>query len=134
MSTPIVRVSPLALPGQQTHGTTVFPLAYQCDEPAQRDDVVGWAPMPPDDYLIDADDEPHFWSFMHLADVIAPSAANVVLPLAQTSGYINQTVVVNPTIVVRELDRVVVAFLAFPPRSSPRKLAIPLRPLRFNRT
>lgn len=42
MSTFTVRTSPLALPGRQSHGTTVFPLAYQCDECPDRSAVVGW--------------------------------------------------------------------------------------------
>src|SRR5436853_6548049 len=42
MNPATLRVSPLALPGQQTHGATVFPLAYQCDEVTNRDKVVGW--------------------------------------------------------------------------------------------
>jgi hypothetical protein len=42
MSTFTVRVRPFALPGQQSHGSTVFPLAYRCDECLHCDDAVGW--------------------------------------------------------------------------------------------
>jgi alpha-ketoglutarate-dependent taurine dioxygenase len=42
MSTFIARVRPLALPGQQTHGDAVFPLAYYCDEYAVLNKAVGW--------------------------------------------------------------------------------------------
>jgi hypothetical protein len=79
------------------------------------EDVVGWAPMPPDDYVIEDDVEPVFWSFVRPADVIAPSLATVVLPAAQATVFIHQTVFVNPTVVVREHDRVVVANPGIPP-------------------
>ena len=42
MSTFTVRVSRLALPGQQTHNATVFPLAYHCDECPDLVAAVGW--------------------------------------------------------------------------------------------
>lgn len=79
------------------------------------EDVVGWAPMPPDDYVIDDDLEPLFWSFVHPADIVAPSLAIVVLPVAQAPGFIQQTVFVNPTIVVRANDRVLVTNPGIPP-------------------
>jgi hypothetical protein len=91
------------------------------------DDVVGWAPMPPDDYDIDAEDEPHFWSFVRPADVIAPSVASVVLPAAQVSVSIHQTVFINPTIVVREQDRVVVANPGVPPAIIAAQVGHPLQ-------
>jgi alpha-ketoglutarate-dependent taurine dioxygenase len=37
-----LRVRPLPLPGQQTHGDTGFPLAYRCDEYASLDRALGW--------------------------------------------------------------------------------------------
>jgi hypothetical protein len=73
------------------------------------DDVVGWAPMPPDDSNIDDDVAPHFWNFVYAADLVAPSLATVVLPAAQALVFIGQTVFVNPTVVVRTNDQVVVA-------------------------
>lgn len=73
------------------------------------EDIVGWAPMPPDDYVVDDDLAPHFWNFVYAADLVAPSLATVVLPAAQALVFIGQTVFVNPTIVVRTNDRVAVA-------------------------
>jgi hypothetical protein len=73
------------------------------------DDIVGWAPMPPDDVVVDDNLAPHFWNFVYAADLVAPSLATVVLPAAQALVFIGQTVFINPTVVVRTNDRVVVA-------------------------
>jgi hypothetical protein len=91
------------------------------------DDIVGWAPMPPDKYVIDDDLGPHFWSFVYAPDIIAPSLATVVLPAAQAPAFIRQTVFVNPTIVVRTNDRVVVANPGVPPAIIAARIGHPLQ-------
>jgi len=93
----------------------------------RSDDIVGWAPMPPDDYVIDDDLGPHFWSFVYAADIMAPSLATVVLPAAQAPVFIAQTVFVNPTIVVRTNDRVVVANPGVPPAIIAARMGHPLQ-------
>jgi hypothetical protein len=90
------------------------------------DDIVGWAPMPPDDYVVDDAVAPHFWNFAYAADLVAPSLASVVLPAAQAVVFIGQTVLVNPTIVVRTNDRVVVANPGVPPAMIAARIGHPL--------
>ena len=46
----------------------------------QGDDYVGWAPAPPDDYVAEVDDDPGFWSFVTINNLVAPSIAAVLLP------------------------------------------------------
>jgi hypothetical protein len=90
------------------------------------DDIVGWAPMPPDDYVVDDAAAPHFWNFVYAADLVAPSLATVVLPAGQALVFIGQTVFVNPTIVVRANDRVVVANPGVPPAIIAARIGHPL--------
>ena len=91
------------------------------------DDIIGWAPMPPDDYTVDDDLGPHFWSFVYAADIVAPSLATVVLPAAQAPVFIRQTVFVNPTIVVRANDHVVVTNPGIPPAIIAARIGHPLQ-------
>ncbi len=60
---------------------------------------VGWAPLPPDDIVVDIRDDPHYWCFVRDQDFIAPRIATVIVrepPLV----ILHQTVVVNETVVV----------------------------------
>ena len=83
--------------------------------------------MPPDDDTIDADLGPHFWSFVYAADIVAPSLATVVLPAAQAPLFIGQTVFINPTIVVRSNDHVVVANPGIAPAIIAARIGHPLQ-------
>jgi hypothetical protein len=91
------------------------------------DDIVGWAPMPPDDYVVDNDLEPLFWSFVYPADIVAPSLPTVVLPVAQASVFIQQTVFVNLTVMVRTNNGIVVANPGVPPAIIAAHMGHPLR-------
>jgi hypothetical protein len=62
-------------------------------------DVVGWAPLPPDDVVIA--DDPLVWSFVALRDLIAPRVARVFLPPQRHSFYFRNTVTVNRTLGVQ---------------------------------
>ena len=64
---------------------------------------VGWAPLPPDDIVVDYRDEPDVWVFCRARDfVAAPRLAAVILPPRQYAVYIRETVVVNRTVFVRD--------------------------------
>jgi hypothetical protein len=58
-------------------------------------DVVGWAPLPPDDVLIA--DDPFVWSFVALRDLTAPRISRVFLPPQRHSFYFRNSVTVNRT-------------------------------------
>ena len=46
-------------------------------------DYVGWSPLPPDDYLVEARGNPAFWLFVRLSNLVAPALAGVYLPSRQ---------------------------------------------------
>lgn len=60
-------------------------------------DEVGWAPMPPDDVIVEYEDEPQVWVFVRSRDVIAPSIVRVVLPRQRATVLVRETVVVSRT-------------------------------------
>ena len=68
-------------------------------------DYVGWSPLPPDDYLVEARGNPAFWLFVRLSNLVAPALAGVYLPSRQTNIYIQNTVIVNRTVVVQSSGR-----------------------------
>jgi hypothetical protein len=61
---------------------------------------IGWAPLPPDDYVKRIDDDPNVWIFVRARDVIAPSIARVLLPRPRATVLVRQTVIVNRTVYV----------------------------------
>jgi hypothetical protein len=58
---------------------------------------VGWAALPPDDVIVEYEDEPEVWIFVRARDVIAPSIVRVVLPRNRVTVLVRETVVVNRT-------------------------------------
>jgi len=66
-------------------------------------DYVGWAPLPPAQIVVEYRDEPDVWVFVRSRDfVAAPRLARVILPSREYSVYLQQTIVVNQTVI---LDR-----------------------------
>jgi hypothetical protein len=63
-------------------------------------DYVGWAPLPPDDVIVEYVDEPRFWIFVRGPDFIASRIVPVILPVARYNVFINETVIVNRTVIV----------------------------------
>jgi len=63
-------------------------------------DYVGWAPLPPDDLIVEYVDEPRFWIFVRGPDFIAPRILPIILPVARYNAFINETVIVNRTVLV----------------------------------
>jgi hypothetical protein len=61
---------------------------------------VGWAPLPPDDVIVEIEDEPDVWIFVRSRDVIAPSIVRVLLPRPRAVVLVRETVVVNRTVFV----------------------------------
>src|SRR5216683_810094 len=64
------------------------------------DQYVGWAPLPPDDVVVE--DDPQFWSFVQTGDLIAPSIAAVLLPPARRAYCFERTVTVNRPVTMRD--------------------------------
>jgi len=68
------------------------------------DQYVGWAPEPPDD-VVEAADEPVYWSFVSAGDLIAPSIATVLLPFDRRAEFFRRTALVNRPVMMSERDR-----------------------------
>jgi hypothetical protein len=66
----------------------------------QGDDYVGWAPEPLDDFAVEVDDDPGFWSFVTVSNLVAPSIAAVLLP--QPRVFFDRTFMVNRSVIVRD--------------------------------
>jgi hypothetical protein len=64
------------------------------------DEAVGWAPMPPDEVIDDYEAVPDYWVFIRPVDIFAPRIVTVVFPAPQIRIFINQTVVVNRTVLM----------------------------------
>jgi hypothetical protein len=64
-------------------------------------DYVGWSPLPPDDYVVETRENPEFWLFVRPGNLVAPVLGTVYLPSRQTNIYIQNTVIVNRTVVVQ---------------------------------
>jgi hypothetical protein len=69
------------------------------------DQYVGWAPEPPDEVVVDVEDEPAYWSFVTAGDLIAPSIATVLLPSDRRAEFFRRTELVNRPVMMRGSDR-----------------------------
>jgi hypothetical protein len=63
---------------------------------------VGWAPLPPDEIVVEYRGQPDVWIFVRSRDFVAPRLVSVILPARQQDVFIHETVVVNQTIIRRE--------------------------------
>jgi len=63
---------------------------------------VGWAPLPPDEIVVEYRDQPGVWIFVRSQDFVAPRLVSVILPPRQQDVFIRETAVVNQTIMLRE--------------------------------
>jgi uncharacterized protein DUF6600 len=59
------------------------------------DQYVGWAPEPPDEFVVTVQDDPVSWSFVAAGALIAPSIARVLLPFDRRAEFFERTTVVN---------------------------------------
>jgi hypothetical protein len=76
------------------------PAWVQWRRPRQGLDYVGWAPLPPDDVIVDYVDAPSFWIFVRGRDFIAAHVASVILPVSRYNVFIDDTVIVNRTVLM----------------------------------
>jgi hypothetical protein len=76
------------------------PAWVQWRRASQGFDYVGWSPLPPDDLIVAYVAEPRFWIFVRGPDFIAPRILPVILPVARYNVFINETVIVNRTVLV----------------------------------
>src|SRR5215813_3341655 len=63
---------------------------------------VGWAPLPPDEVIVEYREAPQFWVFVRERDLVAPRVTEVILPLREREVFFRDTVVVNRTVVLED--------------------------------
>ena len=63
-------------------------------------EYVGWAPLPPDDVIVEYREDPFYWTFLRPRNLLALSLAPLILPRRQHEVIIRDTVVVNRTVVL----------------------------------
>jgi hypothetical protein len=81
--------------------------------------VIGWAPLPPEEIIVEIREEPRYWVFVKSRDfVTAPVIARVVIPAE--SVLLQETVIVSQTVVVQR-ER---AVFAVNPGLSPSYVAV----------
>jgi Family of unknown function (DUF6600) len=76
---------------------------------------IGWAPLPPDDVVVEYREDPQYWIFVRPRDVVAPSLSIVILPPRQQTIYFQETVVVNRTVVIDNQGAAVAVNPGVPP-------------------
>ncbi|MFN3892239.1 MAG: DUF6600 domain-containing protein [Beijerinckiaceae bacterium] len=62
---------------------------------------IGWAPLPPDDVVVEYRDNPDVWIFVRAGDIVAPRIHTVVIR-ERRPEILQRTVIVNRTVVVRD--------------------------------
>src|SRR5258708_987122 len=88
---------------------------------------VGWAPLPPDEIVVEYRGQPDVWIFVRSRDFVAPRLVSVILPARQQEVFIRETVVVNQTIMLRERGQVVAVNPGIPPAIIAAAVGRPLR-------
>jgi hypothetical protein len=63
---------------------------------------VGWAPLPPDEAIVEYREAPQFWAFVRERDLVAPRVTEVILPPQEREVFFRDTVVVNRTVVLED--------------------------------
>jgi hypothetical protein len=67
---------------------------------------VGWAPLPPDEIVVEFRERPAVWIFVGVRDfVAAPRLARVILPSRDYPIFLRETIVVNQTLLLRDRGR-----------------------------
>ncbi len=64
-------------------------------------DYVGWAPLPPDEVIVEYDDNPSYWTFVAPRYMLAPNPRRYFLPPQRTATILRNTAVINRTIVMQ---------------------------------
>src|SRR6266536_6366089 len=92
----------------------------------QGDEVIGWAPMPPDEIYAEIQDDPDFWVFARASDIVAPAVAVVVLPAPQAIAFVSRTTIISRTRVVQRNGRAIVANPGVSPSVVAAKIGRPI--------
>lgn len=69
------------------------------------DDYVGWAPLPPDEFIVEYRNDPVYWSFVRPRYLLAPRVFRLFVPRRERVVIIRRTVLVNRTVILDRRDR-----------------------------
>lgn len=64
------------------------------------EDYVGWAPLPPDELLVEYRDDPLYWAFVQPRYLLAPRVYTFFVPLRERVVIIRRTKIVNRTAII----------------------------------
>jgi hypothetical protein len=63
---------------------------------------VGWAPLPPEDVIVEYREAPQYWVFVRERDLVAPRVTEVILPPQEREVFFRETIVVNRTVELQD--------------------------------
>lgn len=66
------------------------------------EDYIGWAPLPPQDLVVEIRDQPQYWVFCQPADFLVTNISTVFIEPQPI--FLRETVVVNETVLIRDHD------------------------------
>jgi hypothetical protein len=62
----------------------------------------GWAPLPPEEAIVEYGEQPQFWIFVRERDLVAPRIVEVILAPRDREVVFRETVIVNRTVVLAD--------------------------------
>ena len=90
-------------------------------------DRIGWAPQPPDEIYIEIRDNPRYWVFVEPRDFVAVTLWTELEPAWQHTELLQETVIVNRTVVVRERGPIIAVNPGVEPAIIAREIGEPIR-------
>jgi hypothetical protein len=90
-------------------------------------DRIGWAPQPPDEIYIEIRDNPRYWVFVEPRDFVSVTLWTEVEPAWRHTELLQQTVIVNRTVIVRERGSIIAVNPGIEPAIIAREVGEPIR-------
>jgi hypothetical protein len=90
-------------------------------------DRIGWAPQPPDEIYVELRDNPRYWVFVEPRDFVSVTLWKEVEPAWRHTELLQETVIVNRTVVVRERGPLIAVNPGIEPDIIAREIGEPIR-------
>jgi Family of unknown function (DUF6600) len=87
---------------------------------------VGWAPQPPDEVYVEIRDNPRYWVFVEPRNLISTQIWTEVEPAWEHREFLQDTVIVNRTVVVREQGPIIAVNPGVEPAFIAREVGKPI--------
>jgi hypothetical protein len=88
---------------------------------------IGWAPQPPDEIYAEIRDNPRYWLFVEPRDFVSVTLWAEVEPAWRHTELLQETVIVNRTVVVRERGLIIAVNPGIEPAIIAREIGEPIR-------